>query len=295
MPIEDSGQHITGEPNQENPITVKLEEDIKVGERWLIGIGIASILINILIAWIYWGQLGEMRKATQATQDAVKVARDTLTASQQSSSQARIDSRADSVASDKRANDALQASIDQFRQEQRAWVGLTGFRVELSPALAGQDRAVAGFFNSGHTPALHVGGIVGFGFKDRKRLMSYEDAQWMATQISITREGIDKAGRKDWWFRGEGVNSYRPWGKLVMGVVILQPISIGAIGPGVTATYAHPTDWHAGANIQYDAFFFGELIYADERSGRHTTRFCVYRPDNVGDKFDYCPVFNDMN
>jgi Sec-independent protein translocase protein TatA len=49
------------------------------GERWLIGIGIATLLINSAIALIYFGQLKEMRKATEAATTASKTAKDTLT------------------------------------------------------------------------------------------------------------------------------------------------------------------------------------------------------------------------
>lgn len=48
------------------------------GERWLIGIGIATLLINSAIALIYFGQLKEMRKATDAATVASQTAKDTL-------------------------------------------------------------------------------------------------------------------------------------------------------------------------------------------------------------------------
>jgi Sec-independent protein translocase protein TatA len=47
-------------------------------ERWLIGIGIATLLINSAIALIYFGQLKEMRKATDAATTASRTAKDTL-------------------------------------------------------------------------------------------------------------------------------------------------------------------------------------------------------------------------
>jgi len=95
--------------------------------------------------------------------------------------------------SEKQSEKSLHAAVDQFHQDQRAWVGLTGFRVELSPNaavipnLTTTDRAVAGFVNSGRTPARDVKGIVGFGFKDRKHMMGSEDANWMAAHLRHDR------------------------------------------------------------------------------------------------------------
>src|SRR5712692_4579782 len=45
--------------------TKQLEKDIRSGERWLIGINAGLILTNLLIAWIYYGQLRQMRTATE--------------------------------------------------------------------------------------------------------------------------------------------------------------------------------------------------------------------------------------
>jgi len=53
----------------------KLEKDIRTGEHWLIRIGAAGVIMNVVIALIYFGQLKEMRKATQAATDGVKLGR----------------------------------------------------------------------------------------------------------------------------------------------------------------------------------------------------------------------------
>lgn len=62
------------------PTSTKLEEDIRSGERWLIGINSFSVIMTIVIALIYWGQLCQMKKATRAAEGANKVATDTLIA-----------------------------------------------------------------------------------------------------------------------------------------------------------------------------------------------------------------------
>jgi uncharacterized membrane protein len=57
---------------------IELEKDIREGERWLIRIGIASVVINLIIACIYYGQLTQMRLATEASTRAVQLASDSL-------------------------------------------------------------------------------------------------------------------------------------------------------------------------------------------------------------------------
>jgi hypothetical protein len=90
MPTEDNRKDIQAEPSGEavgtppaptnpNPkpnesSTEKLEKEIKHGEWWLIGIGVATLLINTIIALIYWGQLRQMTTATIEATKATKSA-----------------------------------------------------------------------------------------------------------------------------------------------------------------------------------------------------------------------------
>jgi hypothetical protein len=91
MPVENGGKDVQDKPSGEaggpppkpanpNPKcnesgTEKLEKEIEKGEWWLIRIGVATLLINTVIALIYWGQLNQMRiattEATKATHSAV--------------------------------------------------------------------------------------------------------------------------------------------------------------------------------------------------------------------------------
>lgn len=71
MPGEDSTP-----PSYTNAdATKKLEEAVKIGEWWLIGIGIVTILVNIGIALVYYKQLGEMKKSTDAATKAADAAK----------------------------------------------------------------------------------------------------------------------------------------------------------------------------------------------------------------------------
>lgn len=66
-PLQDThDQFSPKQPPVHNVSTEELEKDLRNGERWLIGIGIATVIINTTIAFIYWGQLREMREATKS-------------------------------------------------------------------------------------------------------------------------------------------------------------------------------------------------------------------------------------
>src|SRR5579862_1546797 len=69
---EDIPPPSTAQTTAQNESTTigSLEQDIRGGERWLIGIGIATLLINSIIALIYWGQLKQMTEATRAATES---------------------------------------------------------------------------------------------------------------------------------------------------------------------------------------------------------------------------------
>jgi hypothetical protein len=65
------------------PETTNLERDIKIGEICLIVINGLLLVTSIIIAWIYYGQLQEMRKATEATERAAKAAQESVNLTRQ--------------------------------------------------------------------------------------------------------------------------------------------------------------------------------------------------------------------
>lgn len=182
MPEEKDGESAAGEPDSKTPIdpqiqpngnkgipaqspnnrtrnnesdTAELAREIRGGEKWLIGIGVATILVNILLACIYFGQLKEMRKATQATRDAVRVASRTLDETQRSNARQAAQAEAASKSSAASSQQALRSFIDSSRLDQRAWVGISTidpFSFTPNDSFGLRLRLV----NTGHTPALHV-------------------------------------------------------------------------------------------------------------------------------------------
>jgi hypothetical protein len=221
MPIENDGQSVDGKPQHQtsvdpplqsarheyiptNPaaqtaaqnesIAIQLEQDLRVGERWLIGIGIATLLINSIIALIYWGQLKEMRMATEAATQASKTAKETLsemkngsgaqdthTLAQQAVTQAiqttnLAASTKDQAAQTQRLADAAfaqnaaanqvaaqsQKSVDISSKSfaaavhsDRAWIGMGQFKLNRFE-VGKKVEAEFILLNSGRTPALTV-------------------------------------------------------------------------------------------------------------------------------------------
>ena len=64
--------------SNEESKAIEIEKDIRSGERWLIGISAAGVVLNVVIALIYYGQLREMRKSTNAATSAADTADKTL-------------------------------------------------------------------------------------------------------------------------------------------------------------------------------------------------------------------------
>jgi hypothetical protein len=63
--------------NEQNAAT-KLEQDIRSGERWLIGINSALLVVTVIIACIYYGQLCQMKRAVNQAEKANNITRDSL-------------------------------------------------------------------------------------------------------------------------------------------------------------------------------------------------------------------------
>lgn len=68
--------------NQNANPSAQIDRDIRSGERWLIGIGIASVFINTVIALIYLGQLNQMRRVTEINSGTLGEAENALDISQ---------------------------------------------------------------------------------------------------------------------------------------------------------------------------------------------------------------------
>lgn len=148
MPDETSGENPTRNSNNQSPLPSLTESPIeqrivavernpsadakqqksedlvsavKTGELWLIAINGSLLIATIVIACIYYGQLTEMREATEASTKASNTAAETLS-----------------------------NTIEQFRIDERAWIAIErverisvgpSFRYKLYPKNLGKTAA----------------------------------------------------------------------------------------------------------------------------------------------------------
>ena len=148
----------------------ELEQDIRGGERWLIGIGIATILVNIGIGLVYWGQLIQMRASVQKMDDAISAASRSALAAENANTQSK----------------------DQFLEDQRPYVwqapglgpsmgqnGNSGFL----PATPGQNALKCGTFyqNYGRSPAI-IGMVTGDVEIGANATARFKNRGWISNQ-----------------------------------------------------------------------------------------------------------------
>lgn len=124
-------QHGVGETPQcnsskEDSKATQLQEDIRSGERWLIGISLASVIMNIVIAVIYYGQLCQMKEATEAAKKAAEA-----------------------------AESANTNATDALHKTERPWVGAIKVEGDIQVP-TGKSNIKVQYTNSGKAPALHV-------------------------------------------------------------------------------------------------------------------------------------------
>lgn len=147
LPFQSSGKN----PNNNQRATQKLEEDIKSGEQWLIGIGIATLLINSIIALIYWDQLKEMRKATEAASGSVNIAAYALRENQRQFNETLGQMKEQTKA---QAN-AAETAKETLRVSERAYLAIGGLTMSGNPM-----HLIMPMINTGHIPAKDVSVLV---------------------------------------------------------------------------------------------------------------------------------------
>jgi hypothetical protein len=257
----------------------QLEKNIKTGEWWLIGIGVATLLVNIGIAKIYYGQLKEMREATRLTGAAVKIAGDTLTTTQQSNAQQRLDNSASALnaktIADRnaaQANKSLQETIDNFHTDQRAWLGICDFGVQQLE-VGKPFRMEIKFCNSGKTPALRVEERVGF------------------RTSTVPMDGPIESEINELPFHPN--NAVPPQGtyKTVLGTNF-QNVTMPAEDNSQLFIKSIPNIL-SGELLLY---VYGDVRYRDAFGKTiHDTQFCLFLADREKQQMGYCKTYNELD
>lgn len=176
MPEENDGNPIAnpaspianGNSGQEDSGVRKIENEIRSGERWLIAIGIASVLLNGVIGLIYLGQLRQMRIATNEATKSSDVAAKSLAENKRQfeetlrqmrgQTQAQIDSSSATQEAANATRSAARTARDALHVSERAYLSYG------APQILWDKKAIyIPIENKGHIPSgpvhlvIHIG------------------------------------------------------------------------------------------------------------------------------------------
>ena len=313
----DMTQTPNGGTENKDTETRHLLKSVKNGELALLILNGLLLVLTIIIACIYNGQLNQMTEATKATKDAVQVARDTLSETQTSNMLQTAMTIQGQISSEANAKNSLDATIDNFHQEQRAWVGLSPLQnvpianapinnnqfFQKEPNASPPMHHEFGIVNTGHTPARHVSLFYCEDVSSTRYTPDAKDAAWMNRFVEAHRQGHLK-GKTIIIERIEGTDQIGP--AVVEDSALLPPRSVNKYFQGpweeinlgsLTPNIPFPTPIRNGRvyTTQGTILFFGEVRYYDIYSkSERTTTFCTYTDRTLDYNFSACPVFNDM-
>jgi len=194
-------------------------------------------------AYIAYFQWREMIAATDAAQQSV------------------FESRRNRI----QAGKALDATVQQFHLEQRAWIGVDNFSIK--PLVPNQKLHVEGkITNSGKTPAFN-------------------------TTMAITMHFAEKS---------EDISKFAVSPRRAKAPKEIIP-SAAVLFPGNPKTVMSESSFALDKNAIQEinarhrlVYIFGEIGYTDAFSASHLTTFCVlYDPPN--NDFDPCDTYNSAN
>lgn len=222
----------------------------------------ALVVVGIYALWIYNGQLKEMRKATTATQIAATAAQNAVEQAARDNAAAiaaqRDIAKNSSDLSQESFEKSFGATVQQFRQDQRAWLGLADFSVtQFNDKDPFKMRLV--FVNTGKTPAIHSEKVIAFQIPSKPFRV--------AEDLTIPQNALEPAG------------SIPPQGHF---------------GVDINNT-AVPQFYDGLNNGNSFLYFFGEMRYRDVYSQTvHRSTFCVVY-DRVLHEMGFCLFGNEMN
>jgi hypothetical protein len=141
-------------PADDQTETTKFQNQIRNGEWALVIVGALTILVNIVIAYIYYGQLQQMRIATQASTRSAQLAADADEMAEGQFERTMHQTIAQTVTQAEASQTSLQALV----AVQRAFMTSTPMNIAVTaqknPITGGKVRFTQIWENSGVTPAV---------------------------------------------------------------------------------------------------------------------------------------------
>ncbi|MGH9344997.1 MAG: hypothetical protein ACRD19_14705 [Terriglobia bacterium] len=281
-PLESAGEHNErAKASNQNPAqkeeaaNTKFEQDLRSGERWLIRIGIAALVVNTIIALIYWGQLIQMRKATNAATNSANASLSAaITAIQQArdAGEANWLTRSSAINSQEQSRAALNASIEEFHLGQRAWVGLV--------AVNGRDYRNA----KGMAVYIKAGQIVRLGADLTNSGKTIAKRATFCVNLKFVSRGIG--------FVPKGSDCQAP---IVSSAAVIMPgMKVTVWTRKIDTLRATPALITAIQSGNVRLYFFGWAEYRDVFGGTHFFKFCTVMSRDMS-AFGSIGSYNDAN
>ena len=255
-------------------------------------IALATVVIAIAGGWTWWEahgageqtdklisaaniNAGAAKKSAQASRDFADTAGKInagivdavgkLDAQAQAMEESRISSESASTRS-------LTAIIDNFHQEQRAWVGVQEAIPKPPTETAAWNVRII-FFNSGKTPARNV----------------QSSTMFMTSDIPLSRPTADEVKQLE--FRP--VQSIAPQGRYNLIIGISPPAEASSI----TQKHGNQTlitQYPYIKSGQLFLYYFGMLKYDDAFGNHRWTQFCILLANPETGEVGFCDGFNDL-
>jgi hypothetical protein len=208
-----------------------------------------------------------------------------------------------------------KSSEGNFRQDQRAWVGVTGFDPSLEPrhgtlvALGGglsvdmSDRTPATtvrvlIANTGKSPARHVTATVGFFWAPNIYTPTDADGAWIERIISAKQLGRFKGVTQI--AISPSKSSTLPYDPNLVpspdidASYLPSDVYIGALASGIPYRFSIPEQFTIS---RATLVIYGQIEYTNRPISDQTlyTKFCYLATDlSRSNSFSVCPIYNDM-
>lgn len=250
--------------------TKEMKREFRVVEIVTIATNVILAVVGIFALRAYYGQLSVMqgqldqmqRSGEQSTEQGWSAILNINWLARSMDWSQKVSKKA-MESSEQQSQKALQASIDQFRRDQRAWVGVTDVSIK-DPVLAGHKFVWIGYVaNSGKTPSLET------------KILAYYKTGFGKTPPEFTYPPLDEP---------QGVMVIQPGSKFSLNGheraddPVLTEEQVQALKDGVTRMY-----------------IYGTIEYRDvSTSNVHTTHWCVWMGSDLANTHP-CDTYNDAN
>jgi hypothetical protein len=249
---------------------------------WLIVILTAVIAIT---SYLQWSEIHAGSRDTNALAEAARKQADkaeTISGSlekavaEMKTSNAQAKQQSDQAL--RQGRDALNATIEQSKLGQRAWVGVSDSRLAQFEANK-SIRVEITLTNSGNTPARDA----------------HESTGYALSRIYLREPPKEATARLDKLLPQRSANPLPPQGRFVTRLGDIPPVGANASPEDLGGVAVVRESYDAIKSKVEILYVFGEYEYRDISGRSHTTRFCVFISDPDTKEVQFCDGFNQID